>query len=574
LFGKLSKIYHKILEELQVAGVKIVRLEEPALAFDLENTEIDDIITFYQEITKNITLSVYVQTYYESLGHYQRLVNELPVQGIGLDFSINGENYENIQKFGFPSNKILIAGIVSGRDVWKTDYQKTVSLIQELFAITGKESIVLSNSSPLFHLPVSLHQEKGYLDENLVSLLSFADERLAELTILKDIVQEEKPIPVQNLDSIRQLFKNETVQQKVSVIDEKKIGRKESFAERSSLQERILRLPLFPTTTIGSYPQTAEIRKNRATFKKGLKTKEEYQSFLKEAMKKVIQLQEQLDIDVLVHGEFERNDMVEYFGELLSGFAFTKNGWVQSYGSRYVKPPLIYSDVSRPLPMTIENIAYAQSLTDRPVKGMLTGPVTILSWSFYRRDISKKEIAYQIALALKEEVLELEKAGIHIIQIDEPAFREGLPLKKSKQREYLNWAVSAFKLTNESVRAETQIHTHMCYSEFNEILPDIYALDSDVISIETSRSKGEIIDEFEKIRYDHGIGLGVYDIHSPRIPSEEEINSIIEKSVAVIDRKLFWINPDCGLKTRDYPETISSLQHMVSAAKKLRIKYK
>jgi len=574
LLQALGTVYRQILTELQEAGVALVRLEEPALTFDLSAAEADQVIALYKGLTGGLTIPVYVQTYYESLSQYKKLTEELPVQGIGLDFSVNGENLENLKKYGFPKDKVLIAGVVAGRDVWKTDYRKALALVKEIAALAGKEELVLSNAAPLFHLPVSLAQEKGTLDDKVLALLSFADERLGELAILKSAVNEGKEPPAQDLEAIRSGFKNEAVQKKVAAIDEKKVGRKVPFAERQTLQQSILNLPLFPTTTIGSYPQTAEVRKNRADFKAGRKTEKEYLDFVKKAAEDVIRLQEELDIDVLVHGEFERNDMVEYFGELLDGFAFTKNGWVQSYGSRYVKPPLIYSDVSRPKPMTVDTIAYAQSLTKRPVKGMLTGPVTILCWSFYRRDIPKKEIAYQIALALHEEVLDLEKAGVKVVQIDEPAFREGLPLKKSKQREYLDWAVAAFKLTNQDVKPETQIHTHMCYSEFNEILPDIYAMDSDVISIEASRSRGEIIGEFDKVHYDHGIGLGVYDIHSPRVPSEEEMKAIVEKSVAFIDKRLFWVNPDCGLKTRAYAETIPSLTHMVAAAKELREKYR
>ena len=574
LLSNLAGVYNKIVKELEQNGVKTVRIEEPALVMDIDAkegvNETEQLISAYETLTKDINLEIYVQTYYESLSNYETIVNKLPVQAIGLDFVVNSENLENIKKYGFPADKKLIAGVVSGRDIWKTDYKKAVDLINEISKAAGKNELIISNSAPLYHLPWSLNKEKEHLDKNLLELLSFAEERLDELKTLKEIMNNGVSVPVQNLDEIRKSFKNDAVVKAVSEIDENKIGRPEEFKTRYAKQQEILNLPLFPTTTIGSYPQTKEVRKTRADYKKGLISKQDYDKFIKEEIKKVIELQEDLELDVLVHGEFERTDMVEHFGQRLDGFAFTKNGWVQSYGSRCVKPPIIYSDVSRPEKMTVDEIVYAQSLTEKPVKGMLTGPVTILNWSFFRKDITKKEISFQIALALKDEVLDLEKAGIKIIQIDEAAFREGMPLKKAKQKDYLDWAVKSFKLSNETVKTETQIHTHMCYSEFNEILESIYAMDSDVISIEASRSQGEIIEVFEKLNYDHGIGLGVYDIHSPRIPSTEEMEVIVERSIKVIDKKLFWINPDCGLKTRGYEETIPALKNMVSVAKKMR----
>lgn len=567
LFFNLAEIYNKILKELEETGVKTVQLDEPALVLDLDEEEINILIEGYNILTQGLNnIDIHVQTYYESLSAYEKIINELPVQGIGLDFVVNNENLENIRKYGFPKNKKLIAGIVSGRDVWKTDYEAAVNLINELIEMTEQENLIISNSSPLFHLPVSLKSEKERLDKNLIRLLSFADERLEELNTLKAVINEGESIPVQNLEAIKEIFKNPDVLNATAKINEDELGRPETFEDRHEKQQEILNLPLFPTTTIGSYPQTSEVRKARADFKKGLISKEEYDRFIKNEIKKVIKLQEEIGLDVLVHGEFERTDMVEHFGQRLDGFAFTKNGWVQSYGSRCVRPPIIYGDVSRSEKMTIDEAVYAQSLTSKPVKGMLTGPVTILNWSFFRKDISKKETAFQIALALKDEVMDLEEADIKIIQIDEAAFREGLPLRKAKQSDYLDWAVKAFRITNEEVKPETQIHTHMCYSEFNEILESIYEMDSDVISIEASRSGGEIIEAFEKLNYDHGIGLGVYDIHSPRVPSVEEIKSITDRSIRVIDKKLFWINPDCGLKTRGYEETVTALKNMVFAA--------
>jgi 5-methyltetrahydropteroyltriglutamate--homocysteine methyltransferase len=569
-----SRIYNQILKELEANGVKAIQLDEPALVLDLEEDDVAILTESYRTLTQGLKdIEVFVHTYYESLSRYEQIVNNLPVSGIGLDFTVNDENLENLKKFGFPKDKKLIAGIVSGRDPWKIDFAKTVDLINQILNFVSEDKLIISNSSPLFHLPVSIEYEKGHLDERLINLLSFANERLDELKMLKKIINEGFPVPSQNLQAIRDEFKDEQVRRRVAEIDENKIGRKDNFKERYQKQISLLGLPKFPTTTIGSFPQTREVRKARADFVAGKISQDEYENFIKEQIRNVIKIQEELGLDVLVHGEFERSDMVEFFGQKMKGFAFTKNGWVQSYGTRCVRPPIIYGDVSRPEPMTVKEISYAQSLTSKPVKGMLTGPVTILSWSFYRKDIPKKEIAYQIALALRDEVSDLEKAGIKVIQIDEPAFREGLPLKKSKQKEYLEWAVNAFKLTNEQVKAETQIQTHMCYSEFNEIIEYIYAMDSDVILIEASRSKGEILDAFEKFKYDHAIGPGVYDIHSPRIPTIEEMLEIAERSIKLIDKNLIWINPDCGLKTRNWEEVIPSLKNMVTVAKIMRERY-
>jgi 5-methyltetrahydropteroyltriglutamate--homocysteine methyltransferase len=569
-----SRIYNQILKELEANGVKAIQLDEPALVLDLEEDDVAILTESYRTLTQGLKdIEVFIHTYYESLSRYEEIVNNLPVSGIGLDFTVNDENLENLKKFGFPKDKKLIAGIVSGRDPWKIDFAKTVDLINQILNFVSEDKLIISNSSPLFHLPVSIEYEKGHLDERLINLLSFANERLDELKMLKKIINEGFPVPSQNLQAIRDEFKDERVRRRVAEIDENKIGRKDNFKERYQKQISLLGLPKFPTTTIGSFPQTKEVRKVRADFVAGKISQDEYENFIKEQIRNVIKIQEELGLDVLVHGEFERSDMVEFFGQKMKGFAFTKNGWVQSYGTRCVRPPIIYGDVSRPEPMTVKEISYAQSLTSKPVKGMLTGPVTILSWSFYRKDIPKKEIAYQIALVLRDEVSDLEKAGIKVIQIDEPAFREGLPLKKSKQKEYLEWAVNAFKLTNEQVKAETQIQTHMCYSEFNEIIEYIYAMDSDVILIEASRSKGEILDAFEKFKYDHAIGPGVYDIHSPRIPTIEEMLEIAERSIKLIDKNLIWINPDCGLKTRNWEEVIPSLKNMVTVAKIMRERY-
>ena len=471
LLLELAQCYNHVLKELEANGVQAVQLDEPAFVLDLSDDEITALLDAYKIVTQGLSsLKTQVQTYYESMTAYEKIVFNLPVDAIGLDFVSQNDNLTAIKTHGFPKNKQLIAGVIAGRDVWKTNYETTTTLVKALVNLTGDAHLVIANASPLFHLPVSLEPEKAHLNENLLPLLSFANERLEELTTLKGIINNNTRIPVQHLAAIQALFKNQTVQDNVAAINEADIGRIETFAFRSKKQAALLNLPLFPTTSIGSYPQTVAVRQARADFKKGVISKEAYDIFLQQEIAKVITLQEEIGLDVLVHGEFERTDMVEHFGQRLEGFAFTKNGWVQSYGSRCVRPPIIYADVSRPAQMTVDEIVYAQSLTKKPVKGMLTGPVTILNWSFFRKDISKKEIAFQIALALKEEVMDLEQAGIQIIQIDEAAFREGMPLRKAKQADYLDWAVNAFKLTNEDVNPETQIHTHMCYSEFNEIL--------------------------------------------------------------------------------------------------------
>jgi len=561
---KITSVYCSLLKELEESGTEEVQFDEPAMVLDLDNKTVREIIDCYKKITKHFNkIKIYVQTYYEALSEYERIVYELPVHGIGFDFVNGKENLENISKFGFPKDKFLIAGVVSGRDPWRTDFKETLKLIETLTKFN--EKIILSNSCPLIHLPVTIKNET--FPEELLKILSFANERLEELAILKIVINEGKEPPVQDLSM---KFVNPAVSEKVSQISQKTLQRKPEFAERYKKQMESLKLPLFPTTTIGSFPQTTEIRKVRADYKAGRISIEEYENFINKEIRKAIEIQEKIGLDVLVHGEFERTDMVEFFAEKLQGFAITKNGWVQSYGSRFVRPPIIYGDVWRKKPLILKETLYAQTLTKKPVKGILTGPITLLQWSYPRKDISKEEIAYQIALALNEEVMELEKAGIKIIQIDEPAFREGMPLKKAKVNQYFDWAIKSFRIVTHSVKPETQIHTHMCYSDFNDIIEKIYELDADVISIEASRSRGEILKAFENFRYDRGIGIGVYDIHSPRVPKLEEIIEIVERSIKLIDISLLWINPDCGLKTRGWQETIASLNNMVKVAFLLR----
>jgi len=561
---KITSVYCSLLKELEESGTEEVQFDEPALVLDLDNKTVREIIDCYKKITKHFNkIKIYVQTYYEALSEYERIVYELPVHGIGFDFVNGKENLENISKFGFPKDKFLIAGVVSGRDPWRTDFKETLKLIETLTKFN--EKIILSNSCPLIHLPVTIKNET--FPEELLKILSFANERLEELAILKTVINEGKEPPVQDLSM---KFVNPAVSEKVSQISQKTFQRKPEFAERYKKQMESLKMPLFPTTTIGSFPQTTEIRKVRADYKAGRISIEEYENFINKEIRKAIDIQEKIGLDVLVHGEFERTDMVEFFAEKLQGFAITKNGWVQSYGSRFVRPPIIYGDVWRKKPLILKETLYAQTLTKKPVKGILTGPITLLQWSYPRKDISKEEIAYQIALALNEEVMELEKAGIKIIQIDEPAFREGMPLKKAKVNQYFDWAIKSFRIVTHSVKPETQIHTHMCYSHFNDIIEKIYEMDADVISIEASRSRGEILKAFENFRYDRGIGIGVYDIHSPRVPKLEEIIEIVERSIKLIDISLLWINPDCGLKTRGWQETIASLNNMVKVAFLLR----
>lgn len=562
--NKIASVYETLLKELERNGVTEVQIDEPAMVLDLNENTVKAIIDCYRKITANLSkIKVYVQTYYEALSEYEKIAYQLPVSGIGFDFVDGVENFENISKFGFPKDKVLIAGVVSGRDPWKTNFKETLNFIENLTKFT--EKIVLSNSCPLMHLPVTIKNET--LPEEILKMLSFANERIEELTILKNVINEGKEPPVQDLSM---KFINPDVSEKVSQIGVKALQRKPEFVERYKKQMEILKLPLFPTTTIGSFPQTTNLRKVRADYKTGRISQEDYENFINNEIKNAIEIQENLGLDVLVHGEFERTDMVEFFAEKLQGFAITKNGWVQSYGSRCVRPPIIYGDVWRDKPLILKETLYAQSLTKKSVKGILTGPVTMLQWSYPRKDISREEVAYQIALALKDEVMELEKAGIKIIQIDEPAFKEGMPLKKAKVNQYFDWAIKSFRIVTHEVKPETQIHTHMCYSDFNDIIEKIYELDADVISIEASRSKGEILKAFEQFKYDRGIGVGVYDIHSPRIPSVEEMLEIVENSIKLIDKSLFWINPDCGLKTRGWKETIASLKNMVLVAKIMR----
>jgi len=475
---------------------------------------------------------------------------------------------------------ILSLGVVDGRNIWRNNLEVSLQLLEKAAKKIGRDRVWVSSSCSLMHVPYDLELETR-MDTELKSWMAFACQKAGEIAALARALNEGRHVIAETLVASAQAavsrrtakrIHDSAVQERLHEQPLEGAGRSAAFAIRQEKQRIKLNFPLYPTTTIGSFPQTAEVRKARSDFKKGRMAAGAYEAFLREQIKAAIAFQEEIGLDVLVHGEFERTDMVEYFGEQLEGFAFTQNGWVQSYGSRCVKPPVIFGDVWRPRPMTVHWSQYAQSLTEKPVKGMLTGPVTILQWSFVRDDQPRKVTAHQIALALQDEVLDLERAGIGVIQIDEPAFREGLPLRRLEWRDYLSWAVQAFRLCSMGVKDETQIHTHMCYSEFNDIISSIRELDADVISIETSRSQMELLDAFTHYRYPNEIGPGVYDIHSPRVPSQEEIAGLLEKAAERIDPALLWVNPDCGLKTRDWPETRQALSAMVAAARVLRRK--
>ncbi|QOV13087.1 5-methyltetrahydropteroyltriglutamate--homocysteine S-methyltransferase [Viridibacillus arvi] len=576
---QLINVYSQLLSELSAAGAKWIQIEEPILSTSLSKEDMKIISEIYEQLnTDNYSSNLLLQTYFESAEWYEELI-KLPVAGIGLDF-VHGleENISNIKKFGFPNDKVLAAGIINGRDIWITPLQQSFKLLIELESLVSPNHLWIQPSCSLMHVPVSLTPETK-LPKELYENLAFANEKLQELAILKNALTNNRDANQEAFEQnrlIRELLNSSSVRQQEEVLknikrlSEIQITRQSAYAIRKDRQQRLLQLPDFPTTTIGSFPQTAEVKRNRSQLKKGLIDKEQHDNFIKNEIKKWIAYQEELELDVLVHGEFERTDMVEYFGEKLVGFAFTEKAWVVSYGSRCVKPPIIYGDVRWEKPMTLDETVYAQSLTTKPVKGMLTGPITILNWSFVRDDVPRSIVAQQIALALRKEIEALETAGIRIIQVDEPALREGLPLKASKHDAYLDWSVDAFKLATSGVEDETQIHTHMCYCEFNDFIEPIRALDADVISIETSKSHGEIIEAFKNATYTNSIGLGVYDIHSPRVPEIDEMVAVVNDSLEVLLPEQCWINPDCGLKTRKTDETLAALEIMVNTAKLLR----
>ncbi|RLL48365.1 5-methyltetrahydropteroyltriglutamate--homocysteine S-methyltransferase [Oceanobacillus piezotolerans] len=580
-FSKLLQafvpLYIQILKELEAAGATWIQIDEPIFGTNLSEEVIAEARQVYERFNKEAPkLKLILQTYFEHIVHYKSIV-DFPVAAIGMDF-VHGDSLELIKAHGFPEDKVLAAGIVNGRNVWVSKLEEKLTQLEAIREYVKSGTLIVQPSASLLHVPVTVKSEKN-LDPAIKNGLAFADEKIIEIVTLAKGLEEGKQCISRELKENRQQLEqfnrstdriNEQVRKELEQVDTTDTKRSQPFAERIQKQQDQLKLPFFPTTTIGSLPQTKEVRQTRTQWRKGEITQAQYDQFIKDNIKMWIAIQEDIGLDVLVHGEFERTDMVEYFGEKLNGFDVTTSGWVQSYGSRCVKPPLVFGDVSFRQPMTVKESVYAQSLTDKPVKGMLTGPVTILNWSFVHDDVPRYTVQNQIALALRKEVELLEQNGIQVIQVDEPALREGLPLDKEKWQSYLEAAVYAFRLATSIVQDQTQIHTHMCYSEFNDIFDAIDALDADVISIETSRSHGEIISIFEENTYEKEIGLGVYDIHSPRIPSKDEIKQNITNQLKAISPTKFWINPDCGLKTRNETETIGALKAMIEAVKEIR----
>jgi 5-methyltetrahydropteroyltriglutamate--homocysteine methyltransferase len=573
---QIAAAYVEILWRLGKQGAAWIQIDEPVLVMDLTSDDIALFKKIYSTILKQkASVKVLMQTYFGDIRDVYHDVIALPFDGVGLDFIEGKETSALIKEYGFPSDKILFAGIVNGKNIRRNDYGKTLNLLSEIKKET--DNIVISTSCSLLHVPYTVSVESK-LPENAKNAFSFAEEKLIELGEIAALAENsgyaESPVFKANASLHASIQKNfdTTVQARIAALKAGDYARLPERRKRFDIQKTAQGLPLLPTTTIGSFPQTEEVRLNRTAFRKGDITKEQYEAKLKKLTAEVVKLQEEIGLDVLVHGEFERNDMVEYFGENLEGFLFTRLAWVQSYGTRCVKPPIVFGDISRRSPITVETSKYAQSLTSKPMKGMLTGPITILNWSFPREDISAEEQAKQIALAIRDEVLDLEAAGIKIIQIDEAALREKLPLRKSDwHSEYLEWAIPAFRLTHSGVKPETQIHTHMCYSEFQDIINDIDAMDADVISFEASRSSLAILKAIKESGFETAVGPGVYDIHSPRVPSEDEIAAAIQTILKTLPIEKAWVNPDCGLKTRGNAETVPSLKNLVAAAKYVRV---
>jgi 5-methyltetrahydropteroyltriglutamate--homocysteine methyltransferase len=575
LLPRLLPVYHGLLAELKRLGVEWVQIDEPVLALDLPpawDKQTDAALSGLAAAAPRLLLT----TYFEGVEHLAARLKRLPVAGLHLDLVRAPRQFDAFLR-DFPADKILSAGVIDGRNVWRCDLERSLGKLEAVHEQLG-DRLWLAPSCSLLHCPLSLADERG-LDHEIRSWLAFAGEKLDELALLKrGLIEGRQAIAYEialsngarSSRAYSQRLHDPAVTAALAALPAAAAQRKSPFAQRRVVQQLRLRLPLFPTTTIGSFPQTAAIRRARHDARSGAITNEEYASRIRDQVKFAVERQEAIGLDVLVHGEAERNDMVEYFGEQLEGFAFTAHGWVQSYGSRCVKPPLIYGDVSRPRPMTVAWATYAQSLNEKPVKGMLTGPVTLLQWSFVRDDQPRAKTALQIAVAIRAEVLELERAGIGVIQIDEPALREGLPLRRAEWPAYLDWATHAFRIAANGVRDETQIHTHMCYAEFADILPDIVRLDADVVTIETSRSNMDLLESFGDSGYPNALGPGIYDIHSPRVPDTAGMIALLKKARAVIPDERLWVNPDCGLKTRSWPEADAALKNMVAAARALR----
>ncbi|MCS7167250.1 MAG: 5-methyltetrahydropteroyltriglutamate--homocysteine S-methyltransferase [Gemmatales bacterium] len=584
LWSKLTPVYSELLARCRQAGAEFVHLDEPALVSDVPPEHWPLIHQAYEQLAQQAPILLF--TYYETPAPWDAFL-QLPVRGFGIDLvhcrgattlreSSVQELITALQRRPLHAQQILILGIVNGRNVWKTHLRSVAEWVKHIRAATQAE-IWLSNAGPLAHLPVSVSVEQK-LEPALRQRLAFANERLVELRLLRYLLDDAAPRSEEDETALREWnnyspapdsWNISTIRQRIASLTDRDFIRDAPYDERDRLQRQRLRLPLFPTTTIGSFPQTEEVRRMRNAYKNGRISADQYDQFIRDQIRHVVQVQEQMGLDVLVHGEFERSDMVEFFAEKLMGIALTQQGWVLSYGTRVYRPPIIYGDIVRPQPMTLKEITFAQSLTQRPMKGMLTGPVTILAWSFVREDLPRHEVAWQLGLALQDEVRDLESAGIMVIQIDEPAFRELAPIQRAHWPEYFHWAVKAFRLASRA-KPETQIHTHMCYSEFNEILPYIEQLDADVITIEATRSRGEVIEAFERYSYPRQIGPGVYDVHSPEVPTVESILAILRRVVRVIPPQRVWVNPDCGLKTRRWEEVIPALRNLVLAATHLR----
>jgi len=569
-------VYGEVIERLAAAGAAWIQLDEPCLAQDRSPAELAALRRAYETLaTRKGTARLLVETYFGSVGESYTALAALPVDAIGLDLVRGPENLALLRRHGLPADKSLAAGVVDGRNVWAADLGAALATLESVIETVPAGRLMVSTSCSLVHVPYDAARET-HLDGEARAWLAFAEQKLAEVATLtraltagREAVREQLQTSVAVQESRR--ASTQTHDEGIRArLRQATPAARAPFAERAHAQRTRLGLPLLPTTTIGSFPQTAEVRRARRRFESGELAADDYDRFVEGEIAATIRRQEELGLDVLVHGEFERNDMVQYFGEQLSGFAFTRHGWVQSYGSRCVHPPIIFGDVARPAPMTVRWSAYAQSLTDRPVKGMLTGPVTILNWSFVRDDQPREETCRQIALALRDEVEDLQRAGLAVIQVDEPALREGLPLRRADWAAYLGWAVACFHLATGSADPATQIHTHMCYSAFDDIIDAISALDADVLSIENSRSGGELLQVFRATGYDKEIGPGVYDIHSPRVPSEEEIVAMLTATLAVLPSERVWVNPDCGLKTRTWDEVTPALARMVAAAQQLR----
>ena len=577
LLDRLLPVYIDVLRELAYRGAEWVQIDEPCLVLDLDIVGQQALHYAYSEIANAVPqLKIMLATYFGGLGGNRDTALALPVAGLHLDLVRAPDQIDDLADF--PDNRVLSLGIIDGRNIWRADLSRILDRLEPVIAKLGKDRVQIAPSCSLLHVPIDLALETG-LDSEIKSWLAFSVQKLEELTTLgtalaggRDSVEAALRVS-DHAAAARKAsprIHDAKVAARIAGVDDAMRRRASPFAERAGVQHQRFNLPAFPTTTIGSFPQTPEVRKARAAHASGTLTDEVYKVYLQDQTARAVEWQETIGLDVLVHGEFERNDMVQYFGEQLAGFAFTSNGWVQSYGSRYVRPPVLFGDVSRPKPMTVEWWQYAQSLTKKPMKAMLTGPVTILNWSFVRDDMARSEACRQIALAIRDEVTDLEAAGAGMIQIDEAALPEGLPLRKSEWKAYLDWAVDAFRLCSSGVRDETQIHTHMCYSEFNDIIGAIGAMDADVISIETSRSKMELLDAFRDYRYPNEIGPGVYDIHSPRVPDIEEMTALLKLARKRLSDAQIWINPDCGLKTRKWEEVRPALVNMVAAARELR----